>query len=87
MNPYKLTKAKHKIGEGRYMKTYWNDDECAYVYRIDAEQRVFLWFYGTGASGNWVLQWMDNEGNQIGDAEYYANKNCLPRYDIERREG
>lgn len=56
---------------------FWNADENAYVIRIDADTRRFIWFYGTGRSGNWVIQIMDNEGNQIGDAEYAANKNTL----------
>lgn len=86
MNAYKLTKAKHKIGGGQYSKTYWNEDIGAYVYRIDAEQRVLLWFHGTGRTGCWILQHCDNDGNQIGDAEFYANRHVLPRSPLERRD-
>lgn len=58
-------------------KRHWNDDESAYVIRIDENTRRFIWFNGKGRAGHWIIQIMDNEGFQIGDAEYAANKRTL----------
>jgi hypothetical protein len=57
-------------------KAHWSDDECAYVVRIDDYTRRFVWWMREHR-GNWCVQMMDNEGNQIGDAEYFANKDAL----------
>ena len=61
-------------------KKYWDMDDYSYLYRIDAETRRRIFWctaQGKGRLGNWVIQIIDNEGNQIGDADYAANKRCL----------
>jgi len=58
-----------------------NYDESmnAYVVRIDDETRRCA-FWCTICRPVWVVQILDNEGNQIGDADFYANKRCFPSY-------
>lgn len=58
-------------------KKHWDESECAYVIRVDESTRRFIWFSGTGRSGHWVVQLISNNGNQVGDAEYRANKSAL----------
>ena len=59
-------------------RRHFDKTENCYEVRLSPESRARLWWYGVGARGNWVFQIVDNEGNQIDDAEYYANKRVLP---------
>ena len=58
-------------------RKYWDEGEHAYMFRIDEDTRRRIWFAGTGRSGVWIIQMIDNEGNQIGDSGFAANKNSL----------
>ncbi len=63
----------------------WNQDECAYVVRLSPETRRFAWFCRDAGCRSWVVQIMDNEGNQIGDADYYANKGAFPDWVLNEK--
>jgi hypothetical protein len=56
-------------------KKYFDTDDNAYLIRLNAEQRRrIFWCDWSGGSPTWVIQIIDNEGNQIDDARYAANK-------------
>jgi hypothetical protein len=64
-------------------KKYWDADVCAYVYRMpnaaDGTEihRYIWWCTPAGERPTWVLQLIDSNGDQIGNARYAANKRCL----------
>ena len=58
-------------------KSNWDSDLCAYVVRLDSERRRFAWYCRDAGCRSWVVQIMDNNENQIGDAEYFANRRTL----------
>lgn len=57
----------------------WNEGAQCYEVRIDSETRRRA-FWCTICRPVWVVQIVDNEDNQIGDADFYANKRCFPTY-------
>lgn len=57
----------------------WDNDECAYIVRLDDDTRRVA-FWCTICRPVWVVAIWDNDGNQIGDADFYANKRCFPSY-------
>jgi len=59
----------------------WNEAEKCYEVRLDdSTRRRAFWCDWSGARPVWVVQKVDNEDNQIGDADFYANKRCFPSY-------
>jgi len=60
----------------------WNPDEAAYVSRLGPSRRVFAWWMRE-QGGSWVVQVVDNHGNQLGEANYYANRKALKQWSIE----
>ena len=57
-------------------KKHFDVEDNAYLVRLTADHRRRI-FWCTICSPTWVIQIIDNEGNQIGDAKYAANKRCL----------
>jgi hypothetical protein len=59
----------------------WDSEECAYIVRLtESTRRAAFWCTGMGQRAIWVVAIWDNEGNQIGEADFYANKRCFPTY-------
>ena len=59
-------------------KKYWDEEDHSYLYRIDADtSRRIFWCDWSGERPIWVIQIIDNEGHQIGDANVAPNKRCL----------
>lgn len=62
---------------------YWDADVCAYVFRMPnaangTEIHRYIWWCKTdGERPTWVIQLIDSNGDQIGDATYAANKRTL----------
>jgi len=63
----------------------WNEDERAYIVRLDDDTRHVA-FWCTLCRPVWVVAEWDNEGNQIGDADFYANKRCFPDWVLNKTE-
>ena len=57
-------------------RKYFSHQDNAYLVRLNAEHRRRI-FWCTLTKPVWVIQIIDNEGNQIGNAKYAANKRCL----------
>ena len=59
-------------------KRYFDPDDNSYLFRLDADKRRrIFWCDWAGERPTWIIQIIDNEGNQIGDAHYAANRRCL----------
>ena len=57
-------------------KKYFSVEDNAYQVRLNANHRRRI-FWCTLTHPTWVIQIIDNDGNQIGDANFAANKRCL----------
>lgn len=59
-------------------KKYWDEEDRSYLFRLDADKRRrIFWCDWTSDRSTWVITIIDNDGNQIGDANYAPNKRCL----------
>jgi hypothetical protein len=59
-------------------KKWYDADDSAYLVRLNSDhRRRIFWCDWTSDRATWVIQIIDNEGNQIGDARYAPNKRCL----------
>ena len=66
------------ITERQQVTKKYRDETGAYVFRLNADhRRQIFWCDYTSERPTWVIQIIDNDGNQIGDANFAANKGCL----------
>jgi len=66
------------ITELQQVAPKYRDETGAYVFRLNAEHsRQIFWCDYSGERPTWVIQIIDNDGNQIGNARFAANKRCL----------
>ena len=57
----------------------WNADAGRYETRLDADTRRTA-FYDRAGCRSWIVQILDNDDNQIGDAEFYHAKSHFSDY-------
>jgi len=58
----------------------WKAEAARYEVRLDDATRRTAFYSPEAGCKSWIVQILDNEDNQIGDAEFYYNKAAFPTY-------